>query len=349
MRKPVTIRQVARRARVAMSTVSRVIAGKAKVREETKRRVFKAIEELNYHPNSAAQSLVSGASRKLGVMLSRASGYGYPDTMTLELLRGIGSRASRSHYDLLLASGETILEELSSLERLIQGNRVEGVVLFGSEDDERLLDRLEASNFPFVRIGRREFRADIWSVDTDNRAASRDVVRHLLSLGHSRIGFALGPSGLTASWDRLEGYERALREAGVVPAKAWLLESEALMRSAHRSLSLFLGQPNPPTALVLGDDRIGVGVLRILAEWRVPVPEQLALVAFNNSAIAEWTTPSLTSMDIGIDRIGSEAVDLLLRHLQEEEPESRMVIVPHRLVARESTLGIKKPKDILVY
>ncbi|MBB6634720.1 substrate-binding domain-containing protein [Cohnella thailandensis] len=346
MRRPVTIRQVARRARVAPSTVSRVISGKGRVGEETKRRVIKAMEELNYHPNSLARSLVSGASRKLGVMLPRMTGQWYQDTMITELLRGIASSARKADYDLLLASGESGIEELSSLDRLLQGKRVDGVVLLGAGEDDRLLDRLTEAGFPFVRIGRHEFRTDILSVDTDNRAAGQDAVRHLTELGHEKIGFAIGPRGLTASWDRLEGYELALKKSGIVPAKEWLLEGDALTLSANRTLSLFLGQPNPPTALVVGDDRLGIAVIRALAELGIPVPEKLALVAFNNSSMADWTTPSLTSMDIGIDQIGFEAVELLLRSLTDGELQGRSLTVPHRLVARESTLGTRRPGGI---
>ncbi|THF80279.1 LacI family DNA-binding transcriptional regulator [Cohnella fermenti] len=343
MKRPVTIRQVARRARVAPSTVSRVLSDEGRISEETRRRVRRALAELDYYPNSAARGLVNGASGRLGIMLSRTAAYGDSHALLPELLRGIGSRAARSGYDLLLASGESMLEELSSLDRLLQGKRVDGVVLFGSGEDDPLLDRLEESSLPFVRIGRHQFRERVPSVDTDNRLAAREAVRHLAELGHARIGFVLGPRGLTSSWDRLEGYEQALREIGVEPAEMWLLEGDGLSFGALRTLSLFLGQPNPPTALIVGDDRLGIFVLRTLVELRVPVPERLALVAFNSSSIADWTIPSLTSLDVGIDQIGTASVDLLLRLCEGEAPTPRSRIVPHRLVARESTLGVKPP------
>ena len=303
----VTIKDVAKRAGVSPSTVSRVISNHPRISAATAAKVRRVMEEIGYHPNLAAKSLVLKTTKTIGLILPRPAEELFLNMFFSEFIRGIVSKATRDGYDVLMTSGASEREEVEAIKRLVKGKRVDGIVLLSSRKDDPVVAYLHKEQFPFILIGRSMEYPEILSIDNDNEQAAYDATRHLIELGHERIGFVSGPPNLVVSYDRLAGYKRALAESNVPERSEWIVEGEFLQESGYRAMSYIMGIPERPTALVVIDDLVAYGVLRGLSELGFRVPEDISLISFNNIAISALTTPPLSSIDIGIYQMGYTA------------------------------------------
>jgi DNA-binding LacI/PurR family transcriptional regulator len=333
----VTIIDVAKRAGVSPSTVSRVISGHSRISPATTKKVKEIMQEMGYHPNVMAKSLVSRTTQTLGIILPRPAEELFLNLFFSEVIRGIVTQSTRSGYDLMMTTGTSEREEVEAVTRLVKGRRVDGIILLYSRRSDPVIAFLEEQGFPFVLIGRSEEYPDILSVDNNNVQASYDATRHLIAQGHKRIGFVSGPPNLIVSKDRLSGYMQALEEAELEAHSEWIVEGEFLQESGYRAMSFFMSLPERPTALVVIDDVVAFGVLRGLTELGYKVPRDLSLVGFNNISMSELATPPLTSVDIGIYQLGYTASQALIRTIKGETTHQNNLIIPHRLIVRESS------------
>lgn len=336
----VTIKDVAKKAGVSPSTVSRVLSNHPRISAETSQKVKLIMDQLGYHPNMMAKSLVSKTTNSICIMLPKSAEELFSNFFFMELIRGIVTQASRLGYDVLISSGANEKEEIDSVSRLLNGRRVDGVILLYSRQDDPVIDFLQQGGHPFVVIGRSEQYPDILTVDNDNVQASYDATKHLISLGHERIGFVSGPPELVVSKDRLKGYQAALKDAELECRPEWIVEGEFLQDSGYRAMSFFMNLPNRPTALVTIDDVVAFGVLRGLHELKYKVPEDLCLVSFNNIPLAELSTPPLSTMDIGIYNLGYTASQVLIQSVQTglAQVQPKRQLIPHRLMVRDSSM-----------
>ncbi|MCF6094274.1 LacI family transcriptional regulator [Microaerobacter geothermalis] len=334
----VTIKDVAKLAGVSPSTVSRVIANNPRISPATSRKVKEAMEHLGYHPNVMAKSLVSRSTQTLGIILPRSADELFLNPFFPEVLRGINAYANYTGYDLLMSAGSTEQEEKEAFNRMVFGGRVDGVILLASRVNDPLIPLLKKRNFPFVLIGRSLEHPDIVCVDTNNVKAAYDATMHLIKQGHVRIGFISGPRDLVVSQDRIKGYQDALKENNLPFHTDWVFEAKFLLESGYQAISTLFEQPEKPTALVVSDDLITFGVLRGLYELNYRVPEDVALVSFNNVSMSDLTTPPLTTIDIGIYHLGYTTAQLLIKQINEETLHQKTTIIPHRLVIRQSSI-----------
>lgn len=336
----VTIKDVAKRAGVSPSTVSRVLSNHPRISRETSQKVRDIMEEMGYHPNMMAKSLVSKTTETICVILPKPAEELFLNLFFMELIRGIVTQANRSGYDVLISSGGTEKEEVEAISRLLNGRRVDGAILLYSRQEDAVVDYLKANNYPFVLIGRSEKYPDLLSVDTDNVQAAYDATKHLITLGHERIGFVSGPSNLIVSQDRMQGYGQALADAGLAMRKEWIVEGEFLQESGYRAMSFFMNLPERPTALVIVDDIVAFGVLRGLNELGYKVPEDVSMISFNNISLSELSNPPLSSVDIGIYNLGYTASQALIQSIRKpnEQGSPNRYIIPHRLMIRESSM-----------
>lgn len=334
----VTIIDVAKKAGVSPSTVSRVISGHPRISAATARKVKEIMQELGYYPNVMAKSLVSKTTQTIGLLLPRSADQLFLNLFFSEVIRGVLSQSARSGYDLMMTTGSTEREEVEVVTRLVRGHRVDGIILLYSRDADPVIEFLSEQNFPFVLIGRSEDHPDILSVDNNNVQAAYDVTAHLIARGHKRIGFVSGPPNLIVSRDRLEGYRQALMEFGLETRSEWIVEGEFLQESGYRAMSFFMSLPERPTALVVMDDTVAFGVLSGLNELGYKVPGDLSLVGFNNIPLAELASPPISSVDIGIYQLGYSASQALIRAIKGERAHQHRMIIPHRLIVRESSM-----------
>lgn len=341
----VTIIDVAKKAGVSPSTVSRVLSGYPRISPKTSQRVREVIEELGYHPNVMAKSLVSKTTSTLGLILPRPAEELFLNLFFAEIIRRIVTQAARAGYDVLMTAGSREHPELDAVTRLVNSHRVDGLILLHSRKHDPVISFLTERGFPFVLIGRNEDYPDILSVDNDNIQAAYDATRHLISQGHQRIGFVSGPPDLFVSKDRLSGYQMAMKEEGIKTRPEWIVEGEFLQESGYRAMSFFMSLPERPTALVVIDDLVAIGVLHGLGELGYEVPKDLGIISFNNLTMSELSHPPISSVDIGIYQIGHTASQTLIRYIRGEPFNQNRFIVPHRLIVRQSSLSPVQSKQ----
>jgi DNA-binding LacI/PurR family transcriptional regulator len=335
----VTIKDIAKVAGVSPSTVSRVVSNHPRISLETSRKVKEIMEQMGYHPNMMAKSLVSKTTQTLGILLPRPAEELFLNFFFGELIRGIVTQATRAGYDMLMTTVTNDSNELEAISRLVLGRRVDGIILLSSRTSDPIIGFLEEQKFPFVLIGRSDEFPDVVSIDNNNIQANYDATNHFISQGHERVGLVSGPPNLVVSQDRLNGYKKALKDANLPMRQEWILEGELLQESGFRTMSLFMSLPDRPTALVVFDDLLAFGVLRGLTELGYQVPGDISLVSFNNIPLSELASTPISSIDVGTYQLGYTASQALLRIIQGEPLAQNHFIIPHRLIVRESSMS----------
>ncbi|AHV98321.1 LacI family transcriptional regulator [Paenibacillus sabinae T27] len=299
------------------------------------------MEEMNFQPNLVAKNLVSKTTGSICVVLPQISEESFSNSFYIEMIRGIVKQARDSGYDVIISSGANETEEKEAVSRLLRGRQVDGAILLCSRKEDAVVEFLKTGGYPFVLVGRSNQYDDILSVQTNNVTAAYDATRHLISMGHTRIGFISGPRELIVSADRLEGYRNAMRESELRVCPDWVLEGQVLRDSGYRAMSAYMSLSERPTALVVVDDLISFGLLRSLKELGYRVPDDLALVSFNNIQLVELSSPPISSIDMDMYFQGYTASQILIRSLKlpgNRSSEMHKQIVPHRLIVRESSV-----------
>jgi LacI family transcriptional regulator len=306
------------------------------VSDGTRKRVLRAIEELNYRPSAIARSLVTRKTKSIGFIL--------PD-----ILNPIHAAIAKAFEDALRAADYSLFignsDESPELEEAhltdLLSREVDGLALTPTGENCPLLLSLIESGKPLVLLDRQLERIDADLILFDNVVGTRQAVQHLIELGHSRIGLINLSRSLTPGRERLEGYEQALREAGIGLAPELIVEgSFKAQRGGVLAASLMAVRP-PPTALFVSSNRLMYGVLSIVKERGIRVPQDLALATFDDLGDYANRTPSITAVDTCVAGFGSEAARLLIERVTGVyEGGPRLVRIPGALQVRESTVGI---------
>jgi len=333
----VTIKDVAKRANVATSTVSRVISGNQTISKETQLRVRQAMEELNYYPNLTAKNLVKKNVEIIGVIMPRSAEDLFVNPFFPEVVRGIQVYAQENNYDLLMATGNDEEREKKTVERIVYGKRVDGVILLCSRVSDRLIEQLDDKKFPFVVIGKPLTRPHVNWIDNDNIKATYKVTKHLLRMGHRRIGFISGSLDFVVSLDRMDGYKTALEDDGLPFERDLVIHGEFDKESGRRAFQELLSVDNRPTAIITVDDVMALGLSLAAQELGFQIPNDLCIVSFNNTMMSELSYPGISSVDIGIYDLGYNAAKILIEQIKNPESESKQIIIPTRLIVRNSS------------
>lgn len=342
IRMSVTIKDVAKAANVAPSTVSRVIADSPRISEKTKRKVRQVMKELGYHPNFIARSLASQSTNVIGIVFPGSGNLAFQNPFYSEVLRGISEGVHHKHYGIQLTTGTTEDEIYEDVVRMVQGRRVDGVIMLYSKINDKIIHYLRDKKFPFVVIGKPyEDAEQITHIDNDNITAAKEATKHLLNLGHTRIGFIGGSKDLMVTVTRLEGYKRALQEYNIPIREDYIIHEEFLISGGKQGVLEIMSTSEPPTALVVADDLMAMGVLRTLHLMGYEIPGSVSVVSFNNALFSELSTPPLTTVDINILELGIQSVKHLLAIIENPEEPIKRVIVPHKLIIRSSCAKLR--------
>ncbi|QVY62846.1 LacI family DNA-binding transcriptional regulator [Cytobacillus gottheilii] len=333
----VTIKDVAKLANVAPSTVSRVIANNPRISEKTKKKVKEAMRQLGYHPNFIARSLASQSTQAIGLVMPSSADIVFQNPFFSTVLRGLSEGAHVKHYALHMTTGKTDEEIFDGVMQMVQGGRVDGVILLYSKVEDKIQSYLRERNFPFVVIGK-PFKnvEEITHVDNDNFRAAKDVTEYLIKLGHQQIAFVGGSLNMVVTVERLLGYEKAIREAGITLVNEYIVHEQFLREGGQEAIRGLLSLERPPTALVVSDDLMALGVLNTLNEIGLAVPEDMSIISFNNVIIAEMSRPPLTSVDINIFDLGFEASRSLIQLIENPKEPVKRIIIPHQIVERST-------------
>lgn len=332
---PKTIRDVAKIAQVSPSTVSRVISDNPKISDETKIRVRKAMEELNYQPNQIARSLTNRSTKTLGLLLPGSDEDLLINPFFVQALRGISSYAKKHGYYILFTHAEKDEDESQVLNQLISSKWVDGIILTTVKQDDDRIRFLKERKHPFVVIGRPD-EADsrtLW-VDNDNVGAMYNVVDTLIKMEHRTIAFIGGAPEFRVTKDRLNGYRKALDAHHIMSDSNLVFERDYTEEAAYAA-TFDIFRYKIPDAIVTTDDMIAFGAQRALCA--LGHLNDVALVGFNNIPLSQYKSPSISSVDINAEKLGMYAVKLLIDAIEGHEPASNSYIVETSLIQRDST------------
>lgn len=334
----ITIKEVAKLAGVSPSTVSRVISDSPRISDETKQAVREIMDELGYHPNAIARSLVNKATNTIGIVMPQSTERAFLNPFFPQALSGVSAAAHEQGYCILLSTGKSEKEQLESIQNIVMGGRVDGVIIMYSSVDNSAMDALERLRTPVVVIGKPLKSKSALYVDNDNVEASFGVTEKLIKNGHKRIAFISGSFRLVVSLDRLDGYMNALKKYEIPFTKEYIVElSEFIKEGAYERTKQLLSLEERPTALVVTDDVMAFGAMDAIKESGLRIPEDIEVMSFNNVPSAELTSPSLTSVDIDAFALGYESSKLIIEKIRGEAKRDR-VIVPTNIIYRESSL-----------
>jgi len=329
-----TINDVARRAGVSPMTVSRVINGEQVVRPETREKVQAAIAALNYAPSAAARSLAGGDEIRIGLLYSNPSA-----SYLSEFLVGSLDQASRSGIDLVVEKWDEQTSVHDVVAHLLRG-RIDGVVLPPPLCDlQELVEALTAAGIPAVAVATGRPPADLSAVSIDDRQAAYEMTRHLIALGHTRIGFIKGNPNQTASAKRFEGYVEALQQAGLAIQDELIAQGYFTYRSGLDAAEHIMALADPPTAVFASNDDMAAATVAIAHRSGLDVPGDLTVCGFDDSSLATTIWPELTTIRQPLALIAERAAERLVATLRGEPPETQplAIYVDYKMIERQST------------
>lgn len=332
-----TIVDVAREAGVSVSTVSHVINSTRHVNPETAERVQAAITRVGFRPNTIARALKKASTESVGIAMSAFSNPYFSD-----IIAAIETECSRLGLMVFLSdTQDDPIQELKVVQALHQ-RRVDGVILAPSNDPEQLaLKYLEANRIPSVLVDRLPApRFD--QVGVQNKSAAQVMVEHLIWHGHERIGYIAGQPGFTTSIERIEGYKTALKTAGIPFDEALVVPgSTSTVDAAAGALRLF-DLANPPTAIASGNNMATIGAMHAMRERELRVPQDVALVGFDDFEWADYFEPRLTVVAQPCHEIGRSAASLLVERIAAFDGKRRTIRLKPHLIVRNSC-GCQSP------
>ena len=329
----VTIKEVAKEANVSTSTVSRVISDSPQISEKTKEQVREVINKLKYKPNAIARSLANSKSRIIGVVLPNESQDLITNPFFIQAMKGMSGYAQSKKYYLMYAFSEDEKSESDYINNFITSNLVDGVCLLRARSDDKSIKYLKKWEFPFVVIGRPEESEDMLWVDNDNFQATYNLVNEFIKKGHKDIAFLGAKNEWNVTKDRLKGFKVACEINGIlVQDKNIAMRSEFSEQEGING-AIKLLENSTPTAIIVEDDILAFGVLKVLKQRNI---KNIEVVGFNNSPLAEFQTPPLSSVDINAKELGYYAAKILIDSLESNEIAINHYIIDSKLIKRES-------------
>lgn len=333
-----TIRDVARLAGVSHSTVSRVLNDKGVISEETKQRIYAAMEELKYVPNDFARSFASGSPHTIALVIDVDNASDYANNFFNNTVFGIETAAHRSGYNLMVANGSEGFGGTDGIERLVAGKRIDGIVFPQSIVNPGFLQKLEELQFPNVILGRpKDVSLESDWVDINNTQAGALAVRHLIGNGYCRIAFVSDGDEKVFNQDRIEGYRRELAAEGIVPDDSLVIHGKADHESGCECARKLLERDDRPDAIICSNDRMALGVLRTAKAMGVCVPDELGIVCCDNTAVTELAQPDITSIDVDTFELGLQVAETLINRIENSAASVRQILLSTRIIEREST------------
>jgi LacI family transcriptional regulator len=333
----VTSQEVAKRAGVSRTTVSLVLndVPGVKISPETRQRVLKAAYELNYVPDAAAQALASRRARIVGLILIRHPRQISTDAFLTQTLNGLIETIRQHGMRLLIDIVEPQHQKKTYLQ-LIRAKRIDGIILSGPRYDDEALNALQEVNFPTVLLGQLP-GSKIAFVDVDNRAAAYTAVAHLIKLGHSRIAcITNAPVTYTAASDRLDGYRKALEDHGIAFDLALVRYGDFDIDSGYRQMLSLIESRVPLSAVFVSSDTLAYGATAAIREHGLRIPEDIALVGFDDLPFSQYSDPPLTTVHLPAVELARRSAETLLQILQHGEIASNQIILDTQFVVRQS-------------
>jgi len=332
-----SIKDIAQKAGVAPSTVSRALAGSTRVSAATRKRIKAIAAEMDYTPSAAARSLVTGASQTLGIVVP-----GLSDPYIAAVMEGIENASAAAGYQHVIASTGGDPEREVRAVRMLAGYNPDGLIILSSRADAAYIDVLPTLNMPVTFVNSAQIGDSVLSIATDNEYGGWLATRHLLDLGHERIAYLGGPARGRSQQARAAGYRRALQEAGIPFDSERMIPGDGSIQAGQEALTRILSRPEDirPTAVFCYNDLCALGLLAQAREHGLPVPESLSVVGFDDTPLAAISAPPLTTIEQRTSELGQLAVASIFAALRQEPVAD--IRLRGELIVRTSTCALSK-------
>lgn len=325
------LEDVARRAKVSIATVSRVLNNTGPVKNSTRARVQKAVRELKYHPNIHARTLAGGKSRSLGMIVSNLE-----NPFFLDIFRALEADARRQGYEVVVANTDYLPRRLVSNVHLMIGRRVAGLAVIVSEMEPSLMQELVESNLPIVFYDVGTPARNISNIKVNYQKGIQKAAEYLYSLGHRRMAFVGHHTGLEPLLDRKVSFQDTMkRYAGEVEYS--MVADQDGPAGGEQATRTLLGSGFKPTAIICVNDFMALGVLKALREQGLAVPRDVSVTGYDNISLSEYANPPLTTVNIPRERIGHLSFEALVSQHEDGPVQGREFLIDPELVIREST------------
>ncbi len=329
-----TIKQIARKAGVSYSSVSRALNGRPGVRPEVREKVLRLARELNYHPHSSAKALVQNRIGVIGVVILRASEFAFQNPYYSHMLLGIGSVSNQGGYHLMLD-----INPQGNYASLYHRRLVDGIIVVANRIDDEYIPYLIKHQIPAVVVPGFPAGAelDIPSASSENIKDVYRAVNYLISLGHRRIAFILGFMNSKYSIERLQAYKAAFKDNGLEYQEKYIKESDFSKADGYGLMGDLLELDQPPSAVICINDAVTPGALHQIHSRGLKIPDDISVVAIGCSDLLELTDPPLTTIKVPVVEVGRAAATNLIELIEKGRCQQKHVVIPTALVIREST------------
>jgi DNA-binding LacI/PurR family transcriptional regulator len=331
----VTIHDIARRVGVNSSTVSRVLNGKSAISEETREKIYTAMKEMDYHPNSVARSLANGSSGAIGLAIDACDTQSFANMFFHRSMFAIEKVAQANGFNLIISSNLEEKGKSSPIEKLILERKVDGLILPPSTVSPKLITKMTKLDFPFVILGEpnQPLPEASW-VDVNNAQGGEAAVLHLLAQGYQRIAYLGGNENQRFVRNRIKGYRRGLEAGGFF--SSLVIQTDGSTGDIKAQAQKLIASSDRPDAFLCNDNAAAYGLLKVAKETGLHVPRDIGVVTFDNYPLAEFTDPPLTAVDIDTALLGEQAASLLFQRLGKHTP-NQQILLSATLIQREST------------
>jgi LacI family transcriptional regulator len=328
-----TLEDIAHLSGCSRSTVSRVINGDENVSESTRQKVKKVITELNFQPNLAARSLASGQTHILGLIVPVSVTSIFSDPFYPLLIQSVSKTSSQRDYSIMLwlASPEF---ERRTIHQILYNGLIDGVIVSAMPLNDSIIQSLATSNLPFVTIGRNPNDDKTCFIDVDNYTGARNAVDHLYKMGRRRIATIAGPGNVIVGLDRLRGYKDAILEHGLEYDPELVVEGDFSDAGGYTATQKLINKN--PDGIFAASDVMAVAAIRALAEAGLKVPEDVAIIGYDDITLASRSVPALTTIRQPIDLMGSSVVNMLIDLIEHPSTATRSLVLPTELIIRSS-------------
>jgi DNA-binding LacI/PurR family transcriptional regulator len=327
-----TIKDVADFAHVSNATVSRVLNNNPQVDEALRARVLEAIHALGYQPNRDARRLRARSSNVIGLVISDIQ-----NPYFISVIRGVEDAAYSNQMNVVLCNSDEDLSKQGMYLRVMEAERVAGLIIVPCDSElNQDIRQLQKTGIPIILLDRALANAQMDAVVVDNVRGAYEAVSHLVDLGYRRIAMIGGSPSVMTGQDRLKGYRQALAEAGIDIENALVKSGDFKMESGYRLARAMMTVSNPPEAIFVANNLMTLGALRALRELHIRVPEDVALVGFDDMPWSGDLYSPLTAVSQPTYELGQEAVHLLRRRLATPDAPFRTTALQTRLIVRES-------------
>ncbi len=330
-----TLKELSRRLGLSMTTVSRALNGYSDVSPRTRERVVRAAREMGYTPNAVARRLTSGRTETIGFVPQNIAAY-YGNPYFADLLAGIGETLHRHNLDLIIACAPDAEGPLDSCRRLVDGRRVDAVILDRTFTEDPRVDYLLERRFRFVTLGRTSRATEHAFVDVDGRLALELATERLISLGHRRIAFVAADPRFNFVRERVEGYRRGLERSGISLPEGYLRHDGFGEAAGAKAASELLSLPEPPTAILCIEDLTAIGAMRAIRARGMEPGRDVAVIGYNDIPLARLADPPLTTIRMPIRAAGRRLAEMALALVEGARPDLLQEVWKPQLVVRAS-------------